>query len=181
MSNSNDAVQFLSHHTKVEYNVPEPSLLARRQAKLLAQGRIVGHRCPSCGKVYVPARGYCPLCVVETNDAHEVDIAPRGTVTTFSVITPLQYPGQEEKQDYVQATILLDGADSTISMQRLDGIPIAEVHTGMRVEAVWVPEDQRSDKPEGAARGFALGSAVSGWRPTGEPDAPLEQFAEHIL
>lgn len=177
----NQPVQFMSHHTKVEYKVPEPSVLARRSAKQLAEGRIVGHECPSCGKVYVPARGYCPLCVVETTDQHEVDIAPRGTVTTFSVITPLQYPGQEEKEDYVQATILLDGSDSTISMQRLDGIPIADVHTGLRVEAVWLPEDQRSDKPEGAARGIGLGSAVTGWRPTGEPDAPLEQYAEHIL
>lgn len=176
-----DPVQFMSHHTKVEYKIPEPSLLARRSAEQLAAGRVVGHKCPECGKVYVPARGYCPLCVIETTEADEVDLEPRGIVTTFSVITPLQYKGQEEKDDYVQATILLDGSDSTVSMQRLDGIPIDEVHTGLRVEAVWSPELERSSKPDGAARGLALGSAITGWRPTGEPDAPLEQYAEHIL
>jgi hypothetical protein len=176
-----EPVQFMSQHTLVEYAVPPASRLATRVAEQLAAGRIVGHRCPGCGKVYVPPRGYCPLCVVETGDGDEIEVSPRGTVTTFSVITPLQYPGQTEKDDYVQATILLDGADSTISMQRLDGIPIAEVRTGMRVEAVWLPEHEREVRPEAAGRGVGLGAAVTGWRPTGEPDAPLEQYGEHIL
>jgi uncharacterized OB-fold protein len=171
----------MSQMTRVEYRVGEPSLLARHTAEELAAGRIIGHRCPECGKVYVPPRGYCPLCVVETGKADEVEIADRGTVTTFSVITPLQYQGQQEKEDYVQATILLDGADSTLSMQRLDGIPVADVHTGMRVAAVWLPEAERTVKPGSGMRAFGLGEAITGWTPTGEPDAPLEQYAEHIL
>src|SRR5262249_59481661 len=94
----------------------------------LATGRIVGNKCSECGKVYMPPRGYCPLCVVETTKKDEVDVADRGTVTTFSVITPLQYQGQEEKEDYVQATILLDGSDTTIMVAQLDGVAIADVH-----------------------------------------------------
>ncbi|MDZ4828497.1 MAG: OB-fold domain-containing protein [Actinomycetota bacterium] len=176
-----EPVQFMSHHTKVEYKLPAPSLLSIESAKQLAAGRVVGHKCPECGKVYVPARGYCPLCVIETTAAHEVEVQPRGIVTTFSVITPLQYQGQEEHDDYAQATILLAGTDSTISMQRLDGIPIDDVRTGMRVEAVWLPESERSASPEGAARGFGLGRAITGWKLTGEPDAPVEEYGEHIL
>ena len=61
-----DPVQFMSHHTAVEYRVPDPSPLNVYFAEQLAAGRIVGHKCPECGKVYMPPRGYCPLCVVET-------------------------------------------------------------------------------------------------------------------
>ena len=59
------------------------------------------------------------------------------TPQTFSVITPLQYQGQEETEDYVQATLLLDGADTTIMVMRMDGIAIADVRMGMRVRAVF--------------------------------------------
>ena len=175
-----EPVQFMSQMVALEYQVPEATPVGRRFADQLAAGRITGHRCPKCGKVYVPPRGYCPLCVVPTGDADEVDISDRGTVTTFSVITPLQYQGQEEQEDYVQATILLDGADTAAAMQRLEGIPIAEVRSGMRVEAVWVPEAERTVVARGGAQGW-LSDAITGWRPTDEPDAPLEQYAEHIL
>ena len=83
------------------------------------------------------------MCSVPTGEADEVDIATRGTITTFSVITPLQYQGQEETEDYVQATILLDGSHSTLGMQRILDLAIAEVRTGLRVEAVWRPEAER--------------------------------------
>jgi uncharacterized OB-fold protein len=175
-----EPVQFMSQMTAVEYRVPPPSDLARRIGAAVAQGHIIGHRCPQCGKVYVPPRGYCPLCSVPTGDTDEVDIEPRGTITTFSVITPLQYQGQQEKDDYVQATILLDGSTSTLGMQRIDGIPIADVRTGMRVEATWRPASERAVSG-GAGRNLALAEAISAWKPTGEPDAPLEQYADYIV
>ena len=177
---SGEPVQFMSQMVSIEYPAPEPTLISRHFGEQLAAGRIVGHKCPSCGNVYVPPRGYCPVCVVPTTDADEVEVADRGTVTTFSVITPIQYQGQEETEDYVLATILLDGADMTVGQQRLDGIPIEEVHSGMRVEAVWAPEDERK-RAAGPGPAGGLGDAVTGWRPTGEPDAPLDQYDEHIL
>jgi uncharacterized protein len=177
-----DPVQFMSHHTSVEYAIPEPSRLSIHFAEQLTSGRIIGHRCPECGNVYMPPRGYCPLCVVETTDADEVDVANRGTITTFYVITPLQYQGQEETEDYVQATILLDGADTTIMVMRMGGIAIADVRTGMRVQAVWPPESERSVAAASAgARGMGLGDAVARWEPTGEPDLTRDQIAGHIL
>ena len=176
-----EPVQFMSHFTTVEYALPDPSPLNVHFAEELAQGRIVGHKCPECGKVYMPPRGYCPLCVVETSAEDEVEVADRGTVTTFSVITPLQYQGQEETDDYVQATILLDGSDTTIMVAHLDGVAIADVHTGLRVEAVWAPEGQRGGATGGLSRVMGLGDAVAGWQATGEPDTPREQYAEHIV
>ena len=173
----------MSHHTAVEYKIPEPSLLSIHFAEELAQGRIIGHRCPQCSKVYMPPRGYCPLCVVETTEADEVEVADRGTVTTFSVITPLQYQGQEETEDYVQGTILLDGADTTIMVMRMDGIPIADMRMGMRVQAVWPPEGEARRRGGSVGRTAAWASATrsTSWEPTGEPDLTREQIAEHIL
>jgi len=170
----------MSHHTAVEYAIPEPTLLGVHFAKQLRQGRIVGHKCPQCGKVYVPPRGYCPLCVVETTAADEVEIADRGTITTFSIITPLQYQGQQETDDYVQETLLLDGSDTTLMVTGVQDIAIADVRTGLRVEAVWAPEGERGEAAVGI-RGMGLGDAVAGWRPTGEPDLSREALAEHIL
>ena len=169
---STDPVQFMSHHTSVEYKVPPPSALSVHFGEELAKARIIGHRCPQCSKVYMPPRGYCPLCVVETTEADEVEVSTDGTVTTFSVITPLQYQGQEETEDYVQGTILLDGADTTIMVMRM----------GMRVRAVWPPEAKRPDSATSSVnRGMGLGDAVERWEPSGEPDLTREQIAEHIL
>jgi uncharacterized protein len=176
-----EPVQFMSQLTAVEYKLPETSHLARRIGQAISEGRIIGHKCPECGKVYVPPRGYCPLCGVPTDVDDEVDIQPRGTITTFSVITPLQYQGQEEKDDYVQATILLDGSHSTLGMQRINDVPIADVHTGMRVEAVWQSASERKLTGGSGGRNLALGEAISGWKPTGEPDAPLEQYVDYIV
>ena len=47
-------------------------------------GRILGQRCPECRKVYVPPRGACPTCGVAT--AEEVEVAGKGTVTTFCIV-----------------------------------------------------------------------------------------------
>jgi len=172
----------MSHHTAVEYKIPEPSLLSIHFGQELAKGRIIGHKCPQCGKVYMPPRGYCPLCVVETTEADEVDVANEGTITTFSVITPLQYQGQEETEDYVQANLLLDGADTTIMVMRMDGIAIGDVRTGMRVRAVFPPAHEGGASASASmARGMGLGDAVERWEPTGEADLSREQIAEHIL
>jgi uncharacterized OB-fold protein len=178
---SGASVQFMSQMTTVEYRLPRQSALARRISEAIAEGRIIGHECPECGKVYVPPRSYCPLCSVPTGDEHERDVQPRGTITTFSVITPLQYQGQEEKDDYVQATILLDGSSSTLGMQRVVDIPIADVRTGLRVGAIWRPASERKISGGSGGRNLALGEAIAGWKPTGEPDAPLEQYADYIV
>ncbi len=143
----------------------------------LAEGRITGHRCPSCGLVYVPPKGFCPICTVPTTAADEVVVADRGLVTSWTVLTPIQYAGQKERDDYALASILLDGADGTVGQQRLVEVALDEIRMGMRVEAVWAPEDER----EPDDRGYGLGTAVAGWRPTGEPDAPPEAYGEHVL
>jgi len=132
----------------------------------LADGRLLGERCPVCGQVYIPPRGACPTDGVPTTE--EVELADVGTVTTFCVVN-VPYPGQRVTPPYVAAAILLDGAD--IPFQHLVlGCEPAEVRMGMRVRAVWRPREQWGTTPEN----------IDHFRPADEPDAPYESYARHL-
>ena len=155
--------------------------VVRRFSSQLLEGRLVGHKCPSCGLVYVPPRGYCPICVVPTTDADEVVLSDRGTVTNYTVVTPVQYYGQQETEPFVRASILLDEPGGMMNLQDIVDIPVEDVHVGMRVEAVWKPVGERSvDDISNRSWGSAEGCIV-GWRPTGEPDVPPEQFQDRVF
>ena len=132
----------------------------------LAQGRLVGQRCPSCRKVYIPPRGSCPTCAVPTQE--EVQVADRGTVTTFCIVN-IPFPGQAIKPPFVAASVVLDGADIAI-FHLLQEIDAADARMGMRVEAVWVPRDELRPSME----------SVRYFRPTGEPDASYDFYKDHL-
>ncbi|MEV4282291.1 Zn-ribbon domain-containing OB-fold protein [Actinoplanes xinjiangensis] len=133
--------------------------------RALAEGRITGRRCPACRKVYVPPR-VCPACGVATDE--EVEVADRGTVTTFCVVN-VPFAGQRLTPPYVVAQVLLDGADIPIPHLIL-GVPAAEVRMGLRVTAVWRDRADWSTTPEN----------IDHFQPSGEADAPYETFAEHL-
>src|SRR5436305_13852303 len=78
-----------------------------RYVDALIDGRIVGHKCPQCGRVYVPGKGYCPLCVVETTAKDEIEVSDTGTVTGFTIITPVAYYRQDESEPFVYASVFL--------------------------------------------------------------------------
>ncbi len=132
----------------------------------LAEGRIVGQRCPACHKVYVPPRGACPVDGVPTTE--EVQLPDRGTVTTFCIVN-VPFLGQRIEPPYVSAYVLLDGADIAF-LHLILGCDASEVRMGMRVEAVWKPREEWGTTIEN----------ISHFRPTGEPDAPFASFANHL-
>jgi uncharacterized OB-fold protein len=136
--------------------------------RALEQGRVIGQRCPDCGKVYVPPRGTCPADGVPTTE--DVELPDTGTVTTFCVVN-VGYPGQRVTPPYVAAAVLLDGAD--IAFQHLIlGCDAGEVRMGMRVRAVWKPAVHMAASAAGEQ-----GPAISHFTPSGEPDAPYETYA----
>ena len=134
----------------------------------LKEGRLVGRRCPSCKLVYFPPRnGTCAMCGVLLDDA-DVEVGPRGTITTFCVVN-VPFLGQKIKLPYVAATILLDGAD--IGVQHLiQEIDADQVRMGMRVEPVWRDRSEWGPSLEN----------IEHFRPSGEPDAPFESYAGHL-
>lgn len=132
----------------------------------LAEGRILGQRCPKCQKVYVPPRGACPTDGVPT--AEEIELSHVGTVTTFCVVN-VPFLGQKIKPPYVSAYVLLDGADIALQHLILD-IPAEEVRMGMRVKAVWKPREEWGTSIEN----------ISHFAPTGEPDADFDSYKHHL-
>jgi uncharacterized OB-fold protein len=170
----------MEHLVSLTYTEPLTPTLDRYVDALL-DGRIVGHKCPSCGRVYVPGKGYCPLCVVETGEADEVEVSDRGTVTGFTIITPVAYYGQTETEPFVYASVLLDGSDAALGGQDITGIPQNEVRSGLRVRAVWKPQGERSAAGVSNRGWGGVGSVISSFEPSGEPDLAREAFAEHIL
>ena len=132
----------------------------------LAEGKILGQRCPTCEKVYVPPRSACPADGTPTTD--EVQLPDRGTVTTFCIVN-VPFLGQRIKPPYVSAYILLDGADIAFLHLILD-IPAEEVRMGMRVEAVWKPREEWGTTIEN----------ISHFRPTDEPDADYDTYKQHL-
>jgi uncharacterized OB-fold protein len=133
----------------------------------LLEGRLIGRRCNVCNDVYFPPRGgSCPRCGVLLGE--DVDIADRGTVTTFCVVN-VPFLGQQVEIPYVAATILLDGADVGMS-HLIQECPADQVRLGMRVEAVWKPRE---------AWGPGLDNILH-FRPTGEPDAAPETYQRSL-
>lgn len=126
----------------------------------LADRRIVGERCPSCRKVYVPPRGACPTCGVATSE--QVEVGPGGTVTTFCIVN-IKARNLDIEVPYVYAHIALDGADLALH-GRIGGIPYDQVRMGLRVEPVWTEGGRYPDH----------------YRPTGEPDADYETYKESL-
>ena len=126
------------------------------------------------------ARGYCPICVVPTTKADEIELATRGIVTNYTVVTPVQYYGQEETEPFAKVSLQLDGGGN-LSLQDLLDVPVDQVHPGMRVEVVWAPDGERTvDDITNRSWGTAEG-AIRGWKPTGEPDASPDEYSDKVF
>jgi uncharacterized OB-fold protein len=134
----------------------------------LLDGRLVGGRCPSCHKVYLPARGGCPTCSVLIDEP--VELTDKGTVTSFCIVN-VPFLGQKIPIPYVAANVVIDGADIPFSHLIL-GCEANEVRMGMRVEAVW--------KERGSEGWGPSLENIDHFRPTGEPDAPFETYGHHL-
>jgi uncharacterized protein len=137
-----------------------------RYLRGLKEGKVIGQRCPACGKVYVPPRGACPVDGVPTTT--DVELPDVGIVTTFCVVN-VPFQGQRVPPPYVAASVLLDGADIAFQHLILGSEP-ADVRMGMRVRAVWKPREQWGTTSEN----------IDHFEPTGEPDAPYDSYAHHL-
>ena len=154
--------------------------VVREFADALMERRLIGHKCPKCGLVYSPPRGYCPICVVPTTKADEIELQTRGVVTNYTVVTPVQYYGQEETEPFAKVSLELDGGGS-LSLQDILDVPADQVHIGIRVEVVWAADGERNvDEITNRSWGTAPG-AIQGWKPSGEPDGPADQLSDNVF
>jgi uncharacterized OB-fold protein len=159
-----EPVRSVRTHARLDYTYT-PGAAATRFLRAIADKKIVGSRAPG-GKVYVPPRGADPELGQPTTE--EVELGHAGTVTSFCVVN-VQFYGSVMEIPYVSALIKLDGSDLPI-MHLLQEVATDEVRIGMRVEAVWVPDDEIGSTLE----------SVRYFRPNGEPDVDFQQPQEGV-
>jgi uncharacterized OB-fold protein len=132
----------------------------------IAQGKILGQRCPSCRKVYVPPRGSCPRCAVAT--VEEVELSDKGTITTYAAV---RVPSEniDVPLPFASVHVLLDGADLPF-FSIVQECPLEEIRMGMRVQAVWVPKEKLGPTLQ----------SIRYFKPIDEPDVPADQLRETV-
>jgi uncharacterized OB-fold protein len=143
-----------------------PGLARTRFLRGLEQKKILGERCPATGDVYVPPAGVSPVSGLPTTE--QVEVGPKATVTSFCVVH-IGFGVNAPPTPFVSALFLPDGA--SVSLYGTVGeIEYDKVRIGMRVEPVWVDDDQLTTSMEN----------IKYWRPIDEPDVPAEQLKGHM-
>ena len=113
----------------------------------LKEEKIVGTRCDKCGKVFVPARPFCPGCLGDMKEW--VEVAQEGTIESWNLVRN-KFHGQVKEPPYAMALIHLDGADNNF-VHFVGGVDLSDVKKagkkikiGTRVKAVW-SENKNAD------------------------------------
>lgn len=143
-----------------------PGTAPTRFLRGLAEKKIIGEACPVTGDVYVPPRGLSPVCGLPTT--RQVEVGPHGTITGFCIVH-IGFGVNAPPTPFVTAMILPDGAAVSV-YGPIQETPYDEVRTGMRVEPVWVDDDQLTTSFEN----------IRWWRPIDEPDVAPELLKGHM-
>ena len=119
-----------------------------RFLKGLKEGKILGVKCNKCKRVVTPPRLFCEKCFKEMDEW--VELPHTGTINTFSLCY-ITWDMKRIKEPEIPIVVDIDGTD------RGDGAPVGFLHKlgevkpedvkiGMRVRAVWKPEEEREGR-----------------------------------
>ncbi|MBU0505600.1 thiolase domain-containing protein [bacterium] len=107
-------------------------------------GKIRGSKCSSCGRMMIPARSFCELCNLKAVEDY-YDLPDSGTIETFT-LSHVDWDSSmlPDGQINMFAVISIDGAAKKMGLvHRLGDVDPKDVKIGMRVKAVWKPENER--------------------------------------
>ncbi|MCE4625921.1 MAG: Zn-ribbon domain-containing OB-fold protein [Desulfurococcales archaeon] len=119
--------------------------------KGLKEGKILGVKCPVCGRVYVPPRAFCEYCHVPMNEW--VELPGTGEIHT-AVVSYISTFRERMEEPEIVGVIKLDAPGYTEGsyefaglFHRLCGIKPEDVMSGkaigMRVKPRWKPPEER--------------------------------------
>ena len=101
----------------------------------LKDKKILGSKCSTTGKVFVPPLVASPESFAPCEEL--VQVADRGVVTTFCIVR-IPVIGRNVELPYVAASVALDGADTALAHVVKDDLE--RLRVGARVEVVWAVE-----------------------------------------
>ena len=108
----------------------------------LKRGVVLARECRRCRRVLVPPRMFCEQCFRPTDGWVEVE--DTGRVNTFSICY-IRWDMEPLDEPELPAVIEIDGASPGIGiMHKLGEVDPDDLAVGLEVEAVWVPEADRS-------------------------------------
>jgi uncharacterized OB-fold protein len=102
--------------------------------------KIMGIKCPSCGKVYVPPRSHCPTCFSRMSEW--VDLSGKGTLSSYTVVR-YEEPYLPKPVPFAYGVIQMDGADTGMA-HILGEVDLDKIKVGMRLEPVFKDEREGS-------------------------------------
>jgi len=160
-----EPVKYIDAEVQLPYHYVAGDYRAR-YLRALKDKKILGSKCSKTGKVFVMPVAASPESFAPCDEL--VEISDHGTVTTFCVVN-IPVIGRTLEIPYVAASVALDGADVSF-FALIQECKAEDVRMGMRVQAVWKADGERKGDHDD----------ILHWRPTGEPDAPLDLFINRL-
>jgi len=114
----NNGDSFVSARMNLTFNYAAGETGSRFLVALRDEKRIYGTRCPSCQRLLVPARSFCPRCFTDTTEW--IEVGPAGTLVAFAFDQSLHChagAGKGESDPGVRpclGLIRFDGADTSL-------------------------------------------------------------------
>jgi hypothetical protein len=111
--------------------------------------KIIGNKCPKCGKVFVPPRKICGGCKEEIAlEENWVDLPETGTLLNYTITDyrVSDRSARKGKNSQIIGMIQIDGSNTAI-VYRLLEIDIDDIEIGMKVKVEWedTPKGNPSD------------------------------------
>ena len=95
--------------------------------------KIMGTKCPVCGRVYVPARSLCYVCFKPMDQW--VEVSHEGTLMSYTMVYQSE-PSHPVKTPFAYGIVKLDGADTGFA-HIIGEVAQKDLKIGMRVKAVF--------------------------------------------
>lgn len=158
-----EQVQSVRTPIRMEYTYT-PGRALSTYLRAMKQKRILGDQCPDTGQVFVPPRGVSSVAGKPTLP-DLVELPAAGYVESFNITRVPIKMRPDLTPPYVSAWIVLDGA-SVGFIGLVMNIEPEDVRIGMRVRAVWKPDEALEESAQN----------ILGWEPSGEPDEVIVDY-----
>lgn len=107
----------------------------------LKNGHLTGVECDHCKRKVIPPRYNCEVCFKPMS--RFVELPDTGTINTFS-ITYINWDRSAVEKPNLPAVIEIDGTTPSVGIMHILGeVDPKEIKIGMKVKAVWKPENER--------------------------------------
>jgi len=117
----------------------------------LKKKKIIGNKCPSCGRIQLPPREICAECRVDVDD-NFVEVGPKGELRLMETVyysSPDPLTGEARETPYGAINVLLDGCQGNETMwhflrqDQLDKVTMGRgTSKGTRLRPVWKDKRQ---------------------------------------